>query len=133
MRTFKAFLFALAALTPSMLPASPADVSFSQPAAQIARFDYVEISATVGAPDARNPFVDASLLGTLETADGSHHWAVEGFCDTADGSVFRIRFMAPLAGDYKYSVTYKQGSFTKSSSGTFRAVEAQKRGLLGVA
>jgi hypothetical protein len=129
---YRALLFALAALSPSVMQAGPAEVSFSKPAAQIARFDFVEISATVSTPDAGNPFVDASLAGTLETADGSHHLAVDGFCDSADGSVFRIRFMAPLAGDYKYSVTYKQGSFTKTSNGTFRAVEAQKRGLLGV-
>src|ERR1035437_4934886 len=132
MRISRTLLFALAALSPAMLPASPADVSFSKPVAQVARFDFVEISATASKPDAGNPFVDASLAGTLETADGSHHWAVDGFCDSADGSVFRIRFMAPLAGDYKYSVTFKQGGFTKTSSGTFRAVEAEKRGLLGV-
>ncbi len=132
MRTFLDLLLALTALSPSVLLANPANVSFSQPAAQIARFDFAEIAATVGTPDARNPFVDASLSGTLETADGSRHWSVEGFCDSADGSLFRIRFMAPLAGGYKYSVTFKQGSFTKSSSGTFRAVEAQKRGLIAV-
>jgi Protein of unknown function (DUF4038)/Domain of unknown function (DUF5060) len=132
MRISRALLFALAAISSAVLPASPTEVSFSKPVAQIARFDFVEIGATVSAPDAGNPFVEASLAGTLETAGGSHHWAVDGFCDAPDGSVFRIRFMAPVAGDYKYSVTYKQGSFTKTSSGVFRAVEAQKRGLLGV-
>jgi len=115
-----------------MLLANPADVSFSQPAAQIDRYDFVEIAATVQTPDAKNPFMDATLSGTLQNADESHRWAVDGFCDSEDGKVFRIRFMAPVAGEYKYSVTYKQGGFTKSSSGTFHAVEAQKRGLLRV-
>jgi hypothetical protein len=129
-RTIWCVVFAVAALSPSVLPASPADVSFSQPAAQIDRFDFVEIAATVRAPDARDPFEDATLAGTLETADGSRHWTVEGFCDSTDGGLFRIRFMAPIAGDYKYSVTYRQGGFTKSSNGTFSAVEAHKRGIL---
>ena len=132
MRMSRVFLFALAVLSPSILLAVPADVSFTKPAAQVARFDFVEISATVSAPDATNPFEDASLSGSLETADGSHHWAVDGFCDSSDGALFRIRFMASLAGDYKYSVTYEQGSFTKSSTGGFRAVQAQKRGLIAV-
>jgi hypothetical protein len=108
----RVFLFALAVLSPSILLAVPADVSFTKPAAQVARFDFVEISATVSAPDATNPFEDASLSGSLETADGSHHWAVDGFWDSSDGALFRIRFMASLAGDYKYSVTYEQSSFT---------------------
>jgi hypothetical protein len=129
-----AFLFSicLAALLPAKLVALPKEVSFSQSAAQVERYDYTEITASVTSPDARNPFEDASLTGTAETADGAHHWSVEGFCDSADGSTFRIRFMAPAAGNYKYSVTYKQGDFHKSSSGTFSATEAHRRGVLGV-
>ncbi|MFZ0746824.1 MAG: DUF4038 domain-containing protein [Terracidiphilus sp.] len=130
MRPFRLFFVALAAISPSMLAASPADVTFSQPATQINRFDFVEIAANIQKPDAANPFEDASLTGVLETADGSQHWNVDGFCDADDGSVFRIRFMAPFAGDYKYSVTYRQGGFTKKSSGTFSAVEAHLSGIL---
>jgi hypothetical protein len=133
MRPFRLLLLlflALAVLSASNLLASPAGVSFSTPAAQINRFDFVEIAAAIQAPDARNPFEDASLTGTLETADGSRHWTVDGFCDSEDGNLFRIRFMAPAAGDYKYTVTYRQGSFSKSASGTFSAVEAHQRGIL---
>jgi hypothetical protein len=131
-RMNRAVLIAFAALAPATLWASPRDVSFSQPAAQIDRYDFVEITATVTAPDVKNPFEEALLTGTLEAADGSHHWAVDGFCDAIDGSVFRIRFMAPEDGTYKYSVTYKQGEFSKTASGTFRAVETHRRGLLRV-
>ncbi len=120
------------ALMPGLLSAQPADVTFSQPTAQIDRFDYTEIAAHIQAPDAHNPFEDASLTGRLETEDGTRHWDVEGFADSDDGSVFLIRFMAPLAGTYKYTVTYKQGEFEKSTSGTFRAVEAHRRGILAV-
>ena len=130
MRPFRLFFVVLSAISPSLLAASPADVTFSQPATQINRFDFVEIAANIQKPDAANPFEDASLTGVLETADGSQHWNVDGFCDADDGSVFRIRFMAPIAGDYKYSVTYQQGGFTRKSSGTFSAVEAHLRGIL---
>lgn len=120
------------ALCPAVSIASPADVSFSSAPAQVERFDYVEITASVRAGDVRNPFTEASLTGVLETADGKQHWDVEGFADSEDGSVFRIRFMPVTAGDYKYSATYQQGGFRKTSSGSFRAVEAHRRGLLGV-
>ena len=120
------------ALSATAAWAAPKNVTFSQPAAQIDRYDYVEVTAAVEAPDARNPFVEASLTGTLTTADGSSGWKVEGFCDATDGSVFRIRFMAPAAGSYKYTIVYKQGDYQKSSSGRFSAVEAHRRGILAV-
>src|SRR5208282_6217812 len=89
------------ALSPLTMAADPAEVSFSSAPARVERFDYVEITATVRMPDVRNPFTDAALTGTLETADGSRHWNVEGFADSEDGSVYRIRFMPIAAGDYK--------------------------------
>ena len=49
-------------------------------------------------PMLRDPFEGATLTGTLTTEDGSRHWDVEGFCDAENGSIFRIRFMAPQAG-----------------------------------
>ncbi|HUH62280.1 MAG TPA: DUF5060 domain-containing protein, partial [Terracidiphilus sp.] len=131
-RTFPAVLTIVALLAPATLRANPAEVTFSQAPAQIERYDFVEIAATVNSPDARDCFTDASLTGTLETADGAHRWSVEGFCDAADGSVFRIRFMTVLAGGYKYSITYKEGDFTRSTAGEFQAVEAHRRGILGV-
>ena len=114
----------IAVLSPLMVAADPAGVTFSSAAAQVERFDYVEITASVATPDVRNPFTDAALTGTLETADGSRHWNVEGFADSNDGSVYRIRFMPIVAGDLKYTITYSQGDFKKTASGTFRSVEA---------
>ena len=132
LRIVRILSFSLIALSPSTTFAKPQDVSFSQAPAQIERFDFVEITATVDASDVRNPFEDASLTGSLESEDGSKHWKVEGFADSDNGSIFRIRFMAPIAGAYKYSVTYKQGGFEKSAGGTFQAVEAHRRGILAV-
>src|SRR5579863_3930053 len=117
---------------PAWLWASPSGVTFSQPPAQIERYAFVEIAAAVSSPDAVNCFTDASLTGIFETADGAHRWNVEGFCDSADGGVFRIRFMPTEAARYKYSVTYKQGSFTQAATGEFQAVEAHRRGILGI-
>lgn len=131
-RAIKTVFVAFLVFLPALAGASPSDVSFTVPSAQIDRYDFVEITANVQAPDTRNPFVDASLTGVVETLDSAKTWQVEGFCDSSDGSTFRLRFMAPEATTYKYTVTYKQGQFQKASSGTFRAVEAHRRGILRV-
>jgi hypothetical protein len=128
--TLKSAMIAFLAVPPMISAASPANVLFSSPDPQVDRYGFAEVTASVQAPDAANPFVDASLTGVFEILDGTHRREVEGFCDSTDGSTFRIRFMAPEAAEYKYTVTYKQGNFERTSQGTFRAVEAHKRGIL---
>jgi hypothetical protein len=108
--------------------AAPRSVSYSISPSPIEAYDYAEVTATVDSPDARDPFKDASLSGTFETDNGNQHWTVEGFCDSADGTIFRIRFMPSHAGIYKYSVRFTQGKFEKISQGTFKAVDAHRRG-----
>ncbi len=117
---------------PRPLMADAQSVDFSKPAASLEAFDYIEIVAKVEPPDVRNPFLDATLTGSFQTKDGSKTWNVDGFCDSADGSVFRIRFMPVQPGDYTYSVTYKQGQFEQSSKGEFRATDAHRRGTVAV-
>ncbi len=126
------FLTVFFALLPSICFGAPASVSYSAAPAQVDVYDFAEITATVASPDAHDPFEDATLTGALSTEDGSQHWDIEGFCDSDNGSIFRIRFMAPQRGGYKYSVTYRQGGFEKTATGTFRAVDAHKRGTIGV-
>ncbi len=110
----------------------PANVSFLKSPTAVDAYDFVELTANVSAPHARNPFVDAKFDGWFGSADGARKWQVEGFCDSTDGSVFRIRFMPPSAGDYKYSVKYHQGWMTKTFDGTFHAVDAHRRGPIRI-
>jgi hypothetical protein len=103
------------------------EVSFSQSSTTIEAYDLVEITANVSWPHARNPFTDASLNGRFESS-GGQQWDVEGFCDSDDGSTFRIRFMPPAPGDFKFSVEYRQGRASKTFSGTIHAVDGHRRG-----
>jgi Domain of unknown function (DUF5060) len=119
-------------LLPGVCLATPASVSFSTAPTQVEAYDFAEVTATIASPDAHDPFEDATLTGSFATEDGSHHWDVEGFCDADDGGVFRIRFMPPQAGSYKYSVTYRQGKFEKTATGSFRAIDARRRGTIRV-
>jgi hypothetical protein len=125
--------FVLAGLTLTFaLAAAPAEVSFSQPVGKVEVYDFVEIAANVAKPDAGNPFTDAALTGSFGKAGAGERASVDGFCDSADGSVFRIRFMPSSAGNYEYSVTYRQGAFEKTQTGAFEAVASRRRGPLRV-
>jgi len=107
-------------------------VSFSQPIASVEAYDYVEVIATVDKPDVRNPFLDASLSGSFGKADGSDRRNIEGFCDSTNGSLFRVRFMPSSPGDYSYSVIYRQGTLELTNTGSFKAMVSQRRGPIRV-
>ncbi len=115
---------------PGGLP--PGTVAFSQSAADLDAYDFVEVSAQVSGRRPRNPFTDATLLGTFKKADGAQQWRVEGFSDAADGSVYRIRFMPPASGDYTYSVEYRQGLSRRNLSGRFHARIVGRRGPIRI-
>src|SRR5512146_45057 len=74
---------------------TPIRVSFAQSSHTVEAYDFVEVTARIPWPRPKNPFLDASLSGSFQLADGSRHWQVNGFCDADDGSIFKIRFMPP--------------------------------------
>jgi Protein of unknown function (DUF4038)/Domain of unknown function (DUF5060) len=112
--------------------AAPQNVTLNQSANTVDAYDFVEATLKLDAPNARNPFVDASVDGYFEKAGGADRIIVEGFCDSADGSVYRIRFMPASPGDYSYTVNFHQGKFTKNFSGAFTAIDAHRRGIVRV-
>src|SRR5690349_24132408 len=63
---------------------------------------------------------------------GAGRTAVVGFCDSVDGSMFRIRFMPSSPGEFSYSIAFKQGDIEKTHTGTFRATDGHRRGPIRV-
>jgi hypothetical protein len=112
--------------------AAPGGVSFSQSTEAAETYDYVEVTAQVEKPDAANPFLDAALSGNFGPVGGADRTKVDGFCDSGDGRVFRIRFMPSAAGDYTYSVVYRQSDFERTQTGTFHATAAARKGPIRV-
>jgi len=119
------------AFASSLLSASGA-IAFSKSTESIEAYNYVEVTVQVDKPDMRNPFLDASLSGSFARADGSDRRKVDGFCDSANGSIFRIRFMPASAGNYVYSVVYRQGTVETTQTGAFKVTAAQRRGPIRV-
>ena len=95
---------------PPIAEAAPGSVTFAQSARSIEAFDFLEVMVKVNSPDAHNPFTNATLEGDFGKNGDQARVKVSGFCDSTDGSVFRIRFMPNSPENYAYSVTYRDGA-----------------------
>jgi hypothetical protein len=122
----------LVLLAPSPLRGAPHAVTFSAAPAVTEAYDFVEVTAAVERPDVANPFTGASLTGSFGPAEGGVRCQVEGFCDADDGGTYRIRFMPSAPGEYRYSVAFREGSYVAAASGTFRATDGHRKGVLRV-
>lgn len=131
---FFSLLFSVLAITlfAVTLDAAPRDVSLSAPPPTVEAYDVLELTATVMAPDASNPFTDASLEGDFAVAGTGKSWHVSGFCDSDDGSLFRIRFMPAALGTYTFNIVFSQGTFSRNFKGEFRATLSHRRGPVRV-
>jgi hypothetical protein len=111
-------------------PQAP-EVTFSQSADRVESYDLVEVTATIPKPTAKNPFMEIDLTGQLQRPQGELV-AVQGFCDSADGGTFRIRFMPSQPGKHTYRLTFRQGDTTRTHTGAFEATDGKRRGPLRV-
>jgi hypothetical protein len=94
MLRFPPFFALLACVT--AIPMGAAE--FRASASSVPVYDFVEVEVRTRASQG-NPFIDAQLTGELRHGE-SPAISGDGFCDSPDGSVFRIRFMATRPGDY---------------------------------
>ena len=79
------------------------EVTFEPATSSVQAYDFAEATVHVASPDAMNPFTDVTVTGTFGKRGDQTRTAVEGFCDSPDGSVFRIRFVPSSPGDYTYA------------------------------
>ncbi len=108
------------------------EIAFQQPTSLVECYDFVEITVRVPKPAFRNPFADVSLSGDFGCAGSSEKLSVEGFCDSPDGSVFRLRFMPSIPGDYVFTAIFGQGDIQRTHNGRFQAVPSRRKGPLRV-
>jgi hypothetical protein len=94
-------------------------------------YDFVEVPIRVQPPGKINPFTQAAVRGSFRR-EGGEPALVGGFCDAADGSLFKVRFLPTRPGRYRYTVTYEQPGLRRTHEGTFRATVGKRRGLLRV-
>lgn len=85
----------------------------------MAAYDFVEMSQGVSGPLARNPFTDLAVTGWFALA-GASSVKLDGFCDSSDGTLFRIRLIPPKP-DNAYTLKYAQQGVERSHEETFHA------------
>jgi hypothetical protein len=128
----RTFAWSLCLLLAPVLAGAPGGITFEPVSGPVEVYDFAEVAVRVNGPDARNPFTDATVRGSFSRTGAATSTAVDGFCDSQDGSVYLIRFMPSSPGDYNYSITYQQGSFEKTQTGTFHATDGHRRGPIRV-
>lgn len=115
-----------------ILPAPAAvEATFQPSAVRVPCYDFLEVTLNITGSTAANPFTDATVTGTF-TPPGGAPVAVDGFCDSPDGSVQRIRFMPSKPGPHPYTVSYREGGFERTYQGSFEAVESKRKGIVRV-
>ena len=106
-------------------------VTFEPCASAVDAFDQAEVVIKVESLSTGNPFRDVSVVGEF-ALEGSPPIKVEGFCDSADGTVFRIRFMPGGPGRYAYSVVVRRGDRERKHVGSFVAKDGGRKGVVRV-
>jgi len=120
------------AIVPGLHAQTTPKVVFTQSASAVAAYRFLEITAKIKDPGVGNPFTDASFTGDFAKAGSTQSTQVEGFCDSQDGTLFRIRFMPSSPGNYTYRLSLKIPSRTETYAGSFAANDEHLRGPIRV-
>ncbi|MCS7221525.1 MAG: DUF5060 domain-containing protein [Anaerolineae bacterium] len=104
---------------------------FLSPPATVPRFDTIEWFLQAPPHCVANPFLDARLSGVIITPDG-REIGITGFCDSEDGSLYRIRFMPGQEGDYRYRLHFQGTNKPVETQGVFRCVPSTRPGIVRV-
>lgn len=96
-------------------------------------FDFAEVAVHVATPFEGNPFTGVEVTGTL-TEVGAAPIAVPGFCDSDNGTLFRIRFLARRLGEHAITVRYAVPSrgIEWSWASSFQAEASGRKGIVTV-
>jgi hypothetical protein len=94
-------------------------------------FDFLEVTLTLDTPAPGNPFTDAVFTGEF-ACEGAPARRVDGFCDSANGRVFRVRFMPQASGRHHYKLRFLQGNVAHEYTGSFLAKRGERPGLVRV-
>ncbi|RLE65714.1 MAG: hypothetical protein DRJ38_03310 [Thermoprotei archaeon] len=76
-----------------------------------------------------NPFTEVSVKGVFSKDDGETK-TIKGFCDSYDGSLYKVRFTPQSVGTYKYEITYRDSETFQVFRGIFDVVASSRKGFI---
>lgn len=103
---------------------------FQQKAGDIEVFDFQEITMKVNPKSITNPFTDVVIQG--EFTNGDENITASGYCDSQDGSLYRLRFMPQRTGVYSYEIKFTVNGKTFTYKNQFTAVNSNRNGPIEV-
>ncbi len=107
-------------------------ITLSQNLNEVETYNFVEVTLNLTQPDASNPFEEVDVTGRFGKKGGPEKRVI-GFCDSDDGSVFKIRFMPSEPGEYTYAVEYREaGGLAEEFKGNFSARKGTNKGMVRV-
>lgn len=106
--------------------AGSAEVTLDAPGS-VARFDSAEFVIRLDKSPFGNPFTEAEVSGEFKTA-GNRPIRVTGFADSADGTLFRLRFSPHIAGvAYEYKLRLRGKGLDREFSGKLISTRSPER------
>lgn len=78
-----------------------------------------------------NPFTDRTVQGVFKHENGRSS-VIHGFCDSGDGSEYKLRFLPCETGTYTFRIIVNQSGGEKSFSGQLDVVPSSLKGLVRV-
>jgi hypothetical protein len=105
---------------------------FAQSTPAVGVWDRVEWTLTLDDAPAGNPFIDATLTAEVTPPGGGAPIAVEGFCDSEDGRVYRLRFLPTVAGEHAARLEFRAGDKSLSHDAKLAVKPSRKPGIVGV-
>jgi len=94
---------------------------------QVPRYGLFEAAIRVANPVAHNPFTEATFEGTF-TSPGGKRATADGFCDSADGTLFKVRFCPSQVGACRYELTYTDRAGKQTLKGRFNCANTHNPG-----
>jgi len=101
------------------------------PPTTVDRYAVFEVVLRVDRPVAKSPFTQVTVSGEFKPEAGEP-LNVSGFCDSSQGTVFRLRFCPQGVGDYSFTITYEDRAGSEEFTGRFTSVEAGRKGFIRV-
>ncbi len=105
-------------------------VELSKTRTAVECYDFIEFELKVTNPKFNNPFTEVKIKGEFRSDKGKKN-LVEGFCDSDDGSIYKLRFMPKNPGKYEYFIKFlHHEEKEKTITGSIRAEKSNRKGIL---
>jgi len=109
--------------------ATEPNITFIQPVQNVECYDFFEVIIKMAPPLQGNPFTEVNVSGEFGPSGRTMN-KVDGFCDSNNGSIYRIRFMPEEPGKYEYTIRLNSSGLDAKKTGVFEAQKSKRKGIV---